>query len=151
MSRPLARPLDRPLSSDDRGATALEFAIVFPVFILFFYGMLACYSLIVSWRAMDLGLQRAMRSTAVSRSVSTADVKAAFKAGADIVSPDVGTNATVSLTGTVATGNTVKISATYAWTPMASFNYNFGGGAPTTIFKPLTLANEATVKVIYPN
>ena len=33
---------------------------------------------------------------------------------------------------------------------MAAFNYNFGGGAPTTIFKALTLTNEATVKVIYP-
>ena len=143
--------MSRPLARDDRGATALEFAIVFPVFILFFYGMLACYSLIISWRAMDLGLQRAMRYAAISSGATVANVKAAFVAGANIVSADVGANAVVTVSAAPVTGGTVKVSATYAWTPMASFNYNFGAGAPATVFKALTLANEATVKVVYPN
>lgn len=134
----------RGLGRDRRATTALEFALVSPALILFMLGLTAAYSLIGCRRAMDYGVDSALRYAAVRGGSSTAGVVSAYRTAATVLWTDVGSNSAVTVTGTpsFAAGNTVTVTATYNWT--------FPGGVSSsnTIFNPVKFTSSGSLRVM---
>jgi Flp pilus assembly protein TadG len=135
------------LRIDRRGATALEFALVFPVFLLFIFGLFAGYSLISCRRAMDYGIEKALRYATVHGGGGTAGVSSAYAAAAAVIWPDVGANSSVSVTpSTFKAGDTVSVSVTYNWAAPAGLK------APenTVLFAAVMLSASGSMRVTSP-
>ena len=132
------------LRRDRRATTALEFALVSPALILFMLGLTAAYSLISCRRAMDYGVDTALRYAAVRGGSSTAGVVSAYRTAATVLWRDVGTNSSVTVTGTpsFAAGNNVTVTATYNW--------SFPGGISSTnlIFNSVRFTSSGTLRVM---
>lgn len=129
------------------GATALEFALVFPLFITFIFCLFAAYSLISARRAMDYGIEKALRYASVhggGGSAGTTAVTSAFSTAASILSSDVGANATVSVSpATFVAASTVTVSVTYNWLAPSKLQ----GTDPTGLFSPITLTSSGSVRI----
>jgi Flp pilus assembly protein TadG len=104
------------LAQDRRCVTAVETAIALPVFLILVMGTIAAFGLLEANRAIDFGLERALRYAAVHGGSGIAGVQAVFASSAGAILSDVGVNATVQVTPTNFTnGNTVSITVTYVW------------------------------------
>lgn len=135
--------LIRRLKTDRTGATALEFALVFPAFILFVFGMISVYSLAATRRAMDFGLERAMRCVAIHCSTGASTV---YYNTAGILDPGVGNTANgtfVVSPSTYTQGTTVTVTATYTWSAPANYTWKT---APQ--FTSLNLTASGQVRVL---
>ena len=137
----------RDLPRQRSGATAIEFALTFPLFITFIFCLFAAYSLITARRAMDFGIERALRYASVhggGGATGTTAVKTAFTNAASIVSSDVGANSTVTVSpATFVSTNTVTVSVTYNWLAPSKLQ----GTDPTGLFSPITLNASGSVRV----
>lgn len=138
----------RQFGQDRRAAMAIEFALVFPVFIVFVFGTISMYGLANTKRAMDLGLERALRYASINGGGTPANVKTAFYDAARILDSSVG-NPTGSAVVTVSTGTdsnsykTVTVSISYAWTAPANYT-----DTTVPLFLPITLAASGTVRTL---
>lgn len=133
------------LLSDHQGATALEFAVVFPVFILFIFGMIAAYSLISCRRAMDYGIEKALRYAAVHGGAGSTPVSNAYALAASTVWPSVGTSSSVVVSpSTYSFGQSVRVTATYNWFAPAGLT----GRYSTTLFSAITLTAAGEMRVV---
>lgn len=130
-----------------KGAAALEFALTFPLFIAFIFCLFAAYSLISARRAMDYGIEKALRYASVhggGGTGGTTAVKTVFGKAASIVSADVGANSTVSVSpATFVSTNTVTVTVTYNWLAPSKLQ----GTDPTGLFSPITLSASGSVRV----
>lgn len=129
------------LGSERSGATALETAIVLPVVLMVILALMTSYSLLSSLRAVEFGLEGALRFAAVSSTTATpTSIAAAFKTAASRLSADVGAASTVVVTSTLGyqPGRPVQVAVTYRWTAP-------GGGV---IFPAFQLDRTASVTVI---
>ena len=126
--------LTRQLKTDRRGATALEFGLCFPAVLLGVFGLFALYSLIVCKRAMEYGVEKALRYAAVNSAVSTqAVVTTQYNTAAGALWKDVGLHSTVTVTpATFKRGDTVSVSVTYAWVAPIVLK----GSVSSTLFDP---------------
>ena len=135
------------LRGDLRGATALEFAIVFPVFLLFVFGLFAGYSLISCRRAMDYGIEKALRYAIVHGGGGASGVSGAYAAAATVIWPDVGASSVVSVTpSSFKSGDTVVVSVTYGWAPPAGLTGSVNNG----LFNAVTLSASGSMRVMSP-
>ncbi len=147
-----AAPIRRAWSALARGrngATSLEVALVFPTFLLFIFGMFAVYTLISARRAMDYGVEKALRYAVVHGGGGTGGntaVGTAFANAASVVWPAVGANAVVTVTPAAGfkAGDTVVIAVSYAWSAPATTKSNAG----VTLFQPVTLNASASMRVV---
>lgn len=129
---------------DIRGATALEFALTFPVALLFILGTVAAYGLISARRAMDVGLEKALRYAVVHSGSSQGTVNGIFSSAASPIWGDVaGVTPTYNL-ASWAVGDTLTITVTYNWAPIAANNPAY----QSTIFNSATLTGTASMRVI---
>ena len=131
---------------DRRAAAALEFALAFPAILLLVFGIYAAYSLVSTWRAMDVGLQRALRYAAVNGGGGQANVAAAYRTAARVVWTAAGNGSTVTVTpATFTAGQDVTIAASYAWGAPATL----AGTLANPIFAGITLTTSATIRVVH--
>lgn len=121
----------RGLLANRSGTTALEFALVVPALLLFVFGMFNLYGLTRAKRAMDFGIERALRYAAIHGGGSAASVITAYCNAAIIISGDVGgatnctsTNVTVT-PSTITAGVVTTVTATYTWAPPAGYAAGF--------------------------
>jgi Flp pilus assembly protein TadG len=111
---------------DTRGTTAVEFAIAISVVLVLIFAMFDMGWLFVTQHALNYGVEKATRYAVVNSSASAATIKSQFVSA---VTPALGAtqagNATVSVTFSPSekVGNTVTVSASLAWTPMAPFDH----------------------------
>ena len=128
------------------GVAALEMALVLPLMLLFVFGLFAVYSLLSARRAMDYGIEKALRYAATNSSGGAAAVSTAFKTAASIVWSDVGANATVTVTPTPTfkASDTVQVAVTYAWSPLTSVIAANGA----SLFPAMTLSATASMRVV---
>lgn len=121
----------RSLLANRSGTAALEFALVVPALLLFVFGMFNLYGLSRAKRAMDFGIERALRYAAIHAGGNTAAVVTAYCNAAIIISADVGgatqcTAANVTVTpSTITAGQPVTVTATYTWAPPAGYAAGF--------------------------
>ena len=139
----------RSLLANRSGTTALEFALVAPALLLFVFGMFNIYGLTRAKRAMDFGVERALRYAAIHSGSSTAAVVTAYCNAATIISADVGgatkctaTNVTVT-PATITAGTVTTVTATYSWAPPAGYAAGF-----TPQFVSTTLNATGKVRVL---
>ncbi len=133
------------LARDRRASTALEFALCFPAVLLFMFSLFAVYSLISTWRAMDVGIERALRYAAVRGGTSTSNVTTAFSDAASVIWRDVGAcNCATVSPSNFAAGGDVTVSVTYTWAAPAILR----GTPATTLFNGVTLTASGTMRVI---
>ncbi len=96
--------------------TAVETAIALPVFLLLVLGMIGGFGLLEAYRAIDYGLEKALRFAAVHGGSGQAAVQAVFASAAGTILSDVGVNANATVTpANFQLGNTVQIQVTYVW------------------------------------
>ncbi len=135
------------LLRDRGGATALEFALVCPVFIAFIIGFIVFGDLIQCRRAMDFGVERALRYAAVHSSAGSAAVSNMYFSNAKEVMSSVGTSnesSTVSVTPVnFSAGSLVTVTATYVWNPISNYSLN-----STPLFGSLTLTATGAMTVV---
>lgn len=108
---------------DNRGATALEAAIVLPIVLTVAVMLITSYDALSSRRAVEVGLDRALRHVAVHSATATdASIKAAYKLAADAISTDAGSQSTlvVSPSSGFQRGSPVQIAVTFTWRPTAA-------------------------------
>lgn len=128
-----------------RGSAALEFALVFPVFLMFIFGLFATYSLISCKRAMEYGVEKALRYGATHSALGATQVTSAYTNAANVIWASVGANSTVTSTfPTVSGTKLVQISVTYAWTAPAGLK----GTLSNTIFNAVTLSAGGSMRVL---
>lgn len=131
--------------SDRRGATALEFALCFPAILLFVFSMFAVYSLVSCWRAIDVGIEKALRYAAVHGGDGVTPVTNAFNTAAGTIWPTVGTASTVTVTpASYKAGDVVQVSVSYVWAAPARLQ----GSLANTLFNGVTLAAAGSMRVI---
>lgn len=136
----------RRILHDRRAVTALEFAFVFPAFILLIVGMFAMYTLMTARRAMDYGIEKALRYAAVNGGSGTSGVTAAYNTAAEVIWRDAGVNSSVSVTPTnFKAGDTVTVSVTYPWVAPAGLK----ASPSTSLFDPVTLSATGAMRVQY--
>jgi Flp pilus assembly protein TadG len=139
--------MTRSLRTDRRGTTALELALVFPVFLLILFGILTTFDLIMSRRAMDYGLEKALRYAAVHSTAGAAAVKSTLCNSASVVMGAVGSGTcTTNVTLTPATptvNSTLQISYSYTWTPTADYS-----PTSTPTFSAITMTATGSVYVV---
>ncbi len=146
----------RALRRDRCGATALEFALVFPAILLTFFALLAIFTLVASRRAIDYGIERALRTGAVNSAGGTAAMKTAFTNAAATVWSSAASGAVVTITvsaggtGTAAAsatfnpGDVVQVAVTYNWLPPSSY----GSPVVSKILNPATLSTSGSMRAI---
>lgn len=136
------------LRTDRGGTAALEFALVFPVLVLFIFGCLSAVDLIQARRAMDYGVEKALRYAVVHGGGGTAGPTSAYFKAAGIIHSGVGTSGTsssVQVTPTgFAAGQTVTVTATYTWNPPADYVL-----WATPMFGVVTLTATGTMLVLF--
>ncbi len=136
-----------PLCDDRVGATALEFALVCPVFIALIFGIIVFADLFQCRRAMDFGVERALRYAVVHGGSGTAPVSNVYFAAAGAVMSDVGTSSsasTVSVTpANFSAGTVVTVTATYTWNPVTNYSLT-----STPLFGTITLTSTGAMRVI---
>ncbi len=139
------RPL-RSIGRDRRGLAALEFASVVPMLLITVMGILALNDLVASRRALDFGIERALRYAAVQSSGATVStVKAAFQTAAGSISNSVSTTSTVTVTpATFKPGDTVQVSVTYSWVTPA----NWATSSSTSMFQALSMTGSGSIRVL---
>ena len=131
--------------ADRRGSTALEFALCFPAVLLMVFGTFAIYSLISCWRAMDVGIERALRYAVVHGGGGTAEVVNRYNAAAANIWPSVGTASTVTVTpAAFKAGDVVTVNVSYVWGAPATI----GGPPAVSLFTGVTLVTQARMRVI---
>ena len=127
-----------------RGSAALEFALVFPVFLMFTFGLFATYSLISCKRAMEYGIEKALRAGVTNSSGGATAVTSAYATAAGKIWPSVGSGSSVSASFSSATGtNILSVTATYTWTAPAGLN----GALSNSIFNAVTLSAGGSMRV----
>ncbi len=136
------------LRRDRRGATALEFALVCPAFIMFIFGFIVVADLIQCRRAMDFGVERALRYAAVHSTAGATGVQNAYYKAAFEIMSDVGTSSASSTVQATASpsfgvGNVVTVTATYTWNPLV--NYSF---AATPMFGTMTMTATGSITAV---
>lgn len=133
------------LRGDQRGAVALEFALTFPVVLLAVFGLFAAYSLIMTKRAMDVGVEKALRFAIVNAGGGTSGVTGTYANWARPISAGVGSGSVVTVTPAAFTvGAKVTVTATYAWIAPATI-----GSPANPLFNPVTLTSSATMRVMH--
>ena len=148
--------LRRGLGGDRRGGTALEFALVFPTILLMLLGLICIYTLVATKRAVDYGIERALRVATVNSAGGTAAVTSAYVAAAKTIWTSAGTSNGVTVTvsaggtGTAATsstfapGDVVKVSVSFNWVAAAALLAPYAN----RIFTPTTLTASGSVRVM---
>ncbi len=135
------------LRRDRAGATALEFALVCPVFIMFVFSFIVFGDLIQCHRAMDYGVERALRYAVVHGGGGTASVSNAYFNAANQIMAGVGTSgpaSTVAVTpSNFSAGTLVTVTATYTWNPVANYSLT-----TTPLFGSLTLTATGAMTVV---
>jgi Flp pilus assembly protein TadG len=125
----------------------LEFALVCPVFIMFVFGFIVFGDLIQCHRAMDLGVERALRYAVVHGGGGTANVSSTYFKAASEIMTGVGTSgpaSTVAVTPSNFTAGTlVTVTATYTWNPVANYSLT-----ATPLFGSLTLTATGAMTVV---
>lgn len=152
-----ARPsLGPSFGRDRRASTALEFALIFPTLLLLLLGVMMIYTLIASRRAVDYGIERALRTAAVNSAGGASALKSVYAsaAGAVWTSAGVSNGVTVQVsaggTGTLATantfspGDTVQVTVTFNWVASGALAAPYAA----RIFNPATLTATGSVRVI---
>ena len=111
------------LRSDRRGATALEAAVVLPLAASMIVMLVSLYDVMSSQRAVEYGLERALRYVAVQSATATsATITDRFMTSARALSPQITTansSVAVSPASGFTPGQTVSIAVTYTWQPTA--------------------------------
>ena len=130
----------------NRGVTALEFAAVAPVFVLFVMGTFACYSLVTARMAIDYGIDRALRYAAVNGGASAPNILGQFQAAAGVLSSDVAANAKLQPAPQAVTiGSTnqpgVRIDVSYLW-PAEDSSYGI------KLFSGVTITTNGSMIVV---
>jgi Flp pilus assembly protein TadG len=108
MSRKL-RPL-RGFLADRRGATAVEYAFILPVFVMMIFGVIGVSQLAGAMSSMHYAVEEASRCFAVNKTTCGTPTTAAAYANAKYLGPDVGVVFVATNTGC---GFTVSATATY--------------------------------------
>jgi Flp pilus assembly protein TadG len=141
------------LLRDRRCVTAVETAMAMPVFLLLVLGSVAGVWLLMSYRAIDFGMERALRYAAVHGGSGTAGVQAVFTSAAGAILSDVGASATVNVTSNDPTnssnfvaGDTVTISVSYVWNSPVGTTSPFIG----TFFPQRTLSVSSQMLCVAP-
>jgi len=117
------RRLCRCVVADRRGSTALETTVMLPLIISVMVALVGVYQVLSSRRAVEYGLEAALRFVAVRSATATqVSIAAAYAAAASALSSDVGTNSSVNVTPASGfqPGQIVQIAVTYQWTPPAA-------------------------------
>lgn len=114
---------------------------------MFVFGFIVLADLIQCRRAMDYGVERALRFAIVHGTGGTGNVSSTYFTAANQIMTGVGTSSaasTVSVTATsFAAGGVVTVTASYTWNPVA--NYSF---AATPMFGTLTLTATGAMTII---
>jgi Flp pilus assembly protein TadG len=105
-----ARRLWRRLRTDRSGASAVEFAIILPVFILLVLGSISAATLIFSISSLNYAVEDAARCAAVNKTLCSDGVSTANYALSKYVGPPITPVFTYSKTGC---GNTVTATGVY--------------------------------------
>lgn len=139
---PLVTPLggNRRLRRDRRGVAAIEFALTMPLLLLAFVAMFETYQLVEAQRALDFAVSQALRYGAVrSASASAGDISHAVRTAAKQLLGDAGgsVDSTIGFSPAYAPGDTLRITATYAWSPVVL----------TPAFPAVTLRSSGVITV----
>lgn len=116
----------RGILRDRRGTAALETAVTLPVVVFVMVAMVGVYQVFSSRRAVEYGLEQALRHVAVnSGSATPSSITAAYTSAAKALSPDVGAASKVAVTPAsgYAPGQTVQVAVTYQWVPPDPVNF----------------------------
>lgn len=144
------------LRRERRGGTALEFALVFPTMLLMLIGLTVLYTLLATKRAVDFGIERALRTAAVNSAGGASAVQQAYAKAAGTIWTPAGTTTGVTVkvsaggTGALAVastfspGDTVQVNISYDWVASASLAAPYAN----RIFTPATLTANGSVRVI---
>ncbi len=133
------------LVRDIRAAAALEFALTFPVVLLFVVGLFAAFSLICCKRAMDVGVEKALRSAMVNSAGGASAAQAQCTYWAGVLWGDVGRRGSCVVTpATFVVGGTVTATYTYNWAAPALLNQPDAN----SIFNAATLTATAKITVM---
>lgn len=133
------------LRQDGRGSAALEFALCFPAILLFVFGLFAVYSLVSSWRAIDVGIEKALRYAAVHGGAGAGPVTTAYNNAARTIWRTVGTASTVTVTpSTYKAGDVVQVSVSYVWAAPARLR----GSLANPLFNGVTLTAAGSMRVV---
>src|SRR3954470_21849843 len=108
-----------------RGATAVEFALVLPILVGVLLGAIDAGRLVVSQCMLNYAVIAGARLASVSSTTSFATVQTAVVAAAPLlnlttsaVHYQINTGAVDTGFGTLAAGNTVRVYANYAYKPL---------------------------------
>ncbi len=109
---------------DRRGTTALEFALVAPIVLMLLFGIFEFGRLIGDQHALDYGVDAAARYAIVSSgSATTSSITATFNSAvAPLLGGCTGCDVHITFNPSYARGNSVTITATYPWSPVAGLN-----------------------------
>lgn len=131
---------------DQSGSVAMEFALTFPAVLLAVFGLFAIYSLVMAKRAMDVGVEKALRYAVVNGGAGTAGVSSTYTAWAQPISAGVGAGSVVTVTPAAFTAGTkVTVTASYTWIAPATL----AGSMANPLFNSVTLTSSATMRVMY--
>ncbi len=117
-----------------------------PVFLLFIFGFICIQNLVEVRRAMDFGIEKALRYAVVNGGGTTTAISDAYFAAAGKISGAVGTSnahSTIAVSAAPATGSTLTLTATYVWTPPVNFSLT-----ATPVFSGMTFTSTSTVLVV---
>ncbi|MDE2005488.1 MAG: pilus assembly protein [Rhodospirillales bacterium] len=109
-----------PLRLDRRGTAAIEFAFTMPLVLLALFAVFEVFRLVQAQRAVDLAVTAALRYGAVNSAAGgAADISAVATRTATSLLGSAGAamTSTVSFSPSYAPGNTLSVSASYAWSP----------------------------------
>ena len=129
------------LDADRRGATALEFTLCFPAVLLFVFGTFAIYSMVSCKRAMDVGVERALRYASVHSAEGAVKATDAYISAARVIWPGVGSGSSVTVSWS---SNVATVSASYVWAAPAGLGTLFN----TTLFNGVTLSAGGKMRVV---
>jgi Flp pilus assembly protein TadG len=125
MSAPRLRALTAPLRGE-RGAAAVEFALVVPLLLLFVFGIVSVSRAFQVQATLSAAAREAARSMALGNSVSAAKDAAVFAASTSSLALSSGQVSVSPSTCTGAgPGTNVTVTITYSFAPMG----DFAGGA----------------------
>ncbi len=125
MNRPTPRTSPRGLHrlAGERGASAVEFALVVPLLLIFLFGTVSCARAFQVQASISGAAREAARTMAITNSVAQARDVAVFAASTATValSPSQVSISPGTCTG-AAPGTNVTVVVTYPFQPMGTFN-----------------------------
>lgn len=139
----MSRSLIRRLAGDESGVSAVEFALIAPVMLLFYAGMVDLCQGYMALKRTSHAASAVADLVSQSRTITKADINSIFEVGPAIMAPFASTSMEQRISSvTRVSANKYTLNWSRSWTP--------DGGAGTKMNKPLVIAAAGIPADMFP-